>query len=111
MHKDNDKLTDQINSDAKFFEDAKDNAIADKNRLRLELEAMECVADENDELKKENFALNKQADQNIEAFHGLKDCLEKYKCGNSVCKLKIMEIISKQQVKLKRQPQRKACLK
>ena len=46
--KDNLKYADEKEKDAKFFNDAKDNAIADKNRLRLELEGMECVADEND---------------------------------------------------------------
>ena len=46
--RDNFKYADEKVKDTKFFNDAKDNAIADKNRLRLELEGMERVADEND---------------------------------------------------------------
>ena len=60
--KDNLKYADEKVKDTKFFNDAKDNAIADKNRLRLELEGMECIVDENDKLKAENFAVNMLAE-------------------------------------------------
>ena len=56
---------------------------------------MEVVAEENEELRAENFAANKQADFYELAYYGLSEALEKYGCGNTICKVKLMDIMAK----------------
>ena len=91
MHKENDKLAAEKEEDKKFFNDAKERAITDKKILQKKLDAMECVQDRNDELRSANFAANKAAESYEQAYDGLCKELQKYGCGNDVCKLKFFQ--------------------
>ena len=104
-------MADEKKKDAQFFECSKDNAIADKNRLRLEKEALECVQEENDTLRSANFAANKAAESYEQAYDDLCKALQDYGCGNSVCKVNLIKIMAKVEVRVKKQPKRKAFLR